>query len=173
MSSSFNIIKNFLCFCLTIDLFKDRISLFILLYQYKITRSLGNKEQQQTEESCRESFRTEHVTPSFINSPHIRFSTNRQYTGCIFQNNRILMVAHNQEIHEVYYQHTEDDSKLVTRYKRSTNIRRSNFSNIHRTDCRSQSNTDTAQNTIQIKSNQQIHVRLSIFEKQDFRIIGT
>ena len=45
MSSSFNIIKNFLCFCLTIDLFKDRISLFILLYQYKITRSLGNKEQ--------------------------------------------------------------------------------------------------------------------------------
>lgn len=83
------------------------------------------------------------------------------------------MVAHNQEIHEVYYQHTEDDSKLVTRYKRSTNIRRSNFSNIHRTDCRSQSNTDTAQNTIQIKSNQQIHVRLSIFEKQDFRIIGT
>ena len=24
------------------------------------------------------------------------------------------MVAHNQEIHEVYYQHTEDDSKLVT-----------------------------------------------------------
>ena len=75
------------------------------------------------------------------------------------------MVAHDQVIHKVHYQHTEDDGKLVTRYKRSTNIGRGYFSNIHRADCRSQSYSDTTQNTIQIKSNQQIHVRLSTFEE--------
>ena len=41
----------------------------------QITGSLWNKEQQQTEESGREGFRTKHITPPFLNCPHIGLST--------------------------------------------------------------------------------------------------
>ena len=81
------------------------------------------------------------------------------------------MVTHNQIVHKVHNQHTKDNGKLIARNKGSTNIGRSNFSNIHRTYRRSQSYSDTSQNTIQIECYQQIHIRFSVFEEKNFRII--
>ena len=64
------------------------------------------------------------------------------------------MAAQNQEIHKVDYQLAEDNRKLIPRNQCSSNIARSDFSDIHRTDGRCQSNPYTAQNPVEIECNQ-------------------
>ena len=75
------------------------------------------------------------------------------------------MVAHNQVVNEINYQHTEDNGELVARYQRATNIRRGDFCNIHRTYRRCKTYTDTAQYTIQIECDEQVHIRLTVVEE--------
>ena len=81
------------------------------------------------------------------------------------------MVTHNQIVHKVHNQHTKDNGKLVTGNQCSANIGWSYFGNVHRTYGRCQSYSDTSQNTIQIECYQQIHIRFSVFEEKNFRII--
>ena len=50
---------------------------------------------------------------------------------------------------------------------------RGNLGDIHRTDGRSQSDTDSAQHTIEVEGNQQVPVGLSVFEEKKLRIVGT
>ena len=63
------------CNQFTINFLQNRVSLFFLLYKNQITRSLRNKEQEHAKQSSRESFRAEHITPPFLNCPHIGFCT--------------------------------------------------------------------------------------------------
>ena len=64
------------------------------------------------------------------------------------------MRTNNQVIDKIDHQLTKDNRKLVPRHKRTAFVRRRNLRNIHRADSRSQSDTDTAEDTIAVKNYQ-------------------
>lgn len=65
------------------------------------------------------------------------------------------MIAQYEEIHKIHNQLSEDNSKLVTAHQHTTDVRRSHLTDIHRTDGRGESNTNTAYHTIEIKHDEQ------------------
>ena len=74
------------------------------------------------------------------------------------------MISHNDEIDKIDHQLTEDDSKLIPTYQHTTYITWCDFSNIHRTNSRSHTYTDTTQDTIEVENDKQSPVRLSLWQ---------
>ena len=82
------------------------------------------------------------------------------------------MVAQDEEVHEVDHQLTEDDGKLVTRYQHAADVRRCHLADIHRTDGRSQSYTNTADDTVEVEHDEQRVRRTAVVEEQELRVHG-
>ncbi len=74
------------------------------------------------------------------------------------------MFAHDDEVDEVNHQLTEDDSKLVPAYEHSADVAWGNLTDIHRTDSRSHTHTDTTEHTVEIEDNEQGPVGLSLWK---------
>ena len=74
------------------------------------------------------------------------------------------MISHNDEIDKIDHQLTEDDSKLIPTNQHTTYITWCDFSNIHRTNSRSHTNTNATQDTIDVENNKQSPVWLSLWQ---------
>ena len=74
------------------------------------------------------------------------------------------MISHNDEIDKIDHQLAEDDSKLIPTYQHATYITWCDFSNIHRTNSRSHTNTNATQDTIDVENNKQSPVWLSLWQ---------
>ena len=74
------------------------------------------------------------------------------------------MISHNDEIDKIDHQLTEDDSKLIPTYQHATYITWCDFSNIHRTNSRSHTNTNATQDTIEVENNKQSPVWFSLWQ---------
>ena len=83
------------------------------------------------------------------------------------------MGTHDDEIDEVNHQLTEDDGKLIAAHQHTAHIARSDFADIHRTDGRSHTNTDTTQHTIEVEYHQQRPVGMSLRQEIRFRFHGS
>ena len=147
--------------------------LLVFTTHSQITRSFRHEANQQGKQAGWNSFTTEHVSPSGFDGPRITFGQNTIHALSGLLDNRIGMIAQDEEVYEIHHQLTEDDSKLIPRHQCTTHLRRCNLSNIHRADSRCQTYTDTTQYTIEIECYEQAIRWLSMFEEQKFRIVRT
>ena len=65
------------------------------------------------------------------------------------------MVAQNEEVHEIHHQLTEDNGELVPADEHASDVRGCHLTDIHRTDSRGETHTDTTDHTVEVEHDQQ------------------
>ena len=145
-----DILQDLLSLQAAVDLGQDTLGLLVLADRNEITRGLRHKADEQCEESCRHSLRSEHVAPACGHRPlGCGIDGSQALTHLLHQ--RLDMVAQDEEVHKVDHQLTEDDGELVPRDEHTSYIRRRHLADIHRADGRSQAYSDTADHTIEVE----------------------
>ena len=150
----------------TINLSKDAVCLLILSHHHEITWSLWYKADEEGEQTGWHTLTSKHVSPARLDGP-LRIHHVGDGTRSIID--RIGMRAHDDEVDKVNHQLTEDDGKLVPAYQHTADVARSHLADIHRTDGRSHTHTDTAEHAIEVEHHQERPVRLSLRQDVRFR----
>src|SRR5690554_7194280 len=97
--------------------FSQYLKCFVVpISQRQIAWGFRHKKEKNTKQGGRHGFGQEHVTPAYGIDP---------VDG---------LTISNAPVDEVHHQHTKDNGKLVERNQTTTNVGRSNFTNVHRTD---------------------------------------
>ena len=143
-------------------------SLVVLANHHQIAWSLWNEADEQSEEACGYCLGTEHIAPTRGHRP-LGSGIDGSDALTHFLHQRLNVVAKDEEVDEVNQQLTEDNGKLVPRNKHTANIRRCNLANIHRADGRSQTYTDTTDDTIDVEHDEQREARSAVLEEQKLR----
>src|SRR5690554_629927 len=111
-----NIGQNALGYFSPID-FSQYLKCFVVpIGKRQITWSFRHKKEKNTKQSSRNGFRQKHIAPANSIDP---------LEG---------LTISNAPVDEVHHQHTKDNGKLIDRNQTTTNVGRSNFTNVHRTD---------------------------------------
>ena len=153
----------------TVDLREDTQRLLILANAHKVTRCLRNETDQQGKKSSGYSLTTEHIAPTCGHCPLCsRIDGCQSLTHLL--NERLDMIAQDEEVNEIDHQLTKDNGKLVPTDKHTTDIGRRHLTDIHRTDSRGKSHANTTNHPIYIKGDKQRIGRNTVFKKEELRI---
>ena len=167
-----DVLQNLLGLRRTVDLRQDAQSLLVLTNHHQITRSLGNEADEQGEETCGHSLGSEHIAPTRSDSP-LCSGIDGGNTLTHFLNKRLDVFTENEEVDKVDNQLTEDNGKLVPGNKHASDIRGCYLTDIHGADGRCQTDTDTADNTIDVEHDEQRKCGSSVLKEQKFWIHAT
>ena len=61
------------------------------------------------------------------------------------------MGTEDDEVYEIYHKLSEDDGKLVPAYKHAADVAWGNLADIHRTDGRCHTHSDTSENAVEVE----------------------
>ena len=153
-----------------IDACENIMSLVKLGNRHKITGTLWYETDKQCEESCWYHLGTEHIAPSYLNSPWVAVRHKTVHTLTNALNNRLGVLTKYHEVDKINYKLAEDDSKLVPADKHTTNLIRSYLTDVHRTDGRCQAYANTTDDTIDIESNKEFKYRHATIKEKHLRI---
>ena len=145
--------------------------LVVLANRNQKTRRLGNEADEQGKKTCRHSLTSEHVAPACGHRPLCSGRDGCQSLAHLLDE-RLNVVAQDEEVNEVHNQLAEDDGKLVPRDQHTSDIGRCYLADIHRADGRRQTYTDASNDTINIEHDEQRIRWHAIVEQQKLWIHG-
>ena len=129
--------------------------LIVLSGHDKVSRRLGNETDEQREQSGRNGFAAEHITPAFLSSPHGALGVHHLVDASHDIDVGVLMTAQNHEVDEINHQLAKDNGKLIPRHEHAANLGGSNLTDVHGADSRCQTHAHTADNAVEVEGHEQ------------------
>ncbi len=146
--------------------------LVVLPVHGQVAGRLGHQQHQQGKDHRRHHRAEEHQPPARLDGPGGGLGIQNLVHPFHGLDDRIHVIAQDEEVHNIDYQLAGYDGKLVPRHQRAPDVAGSHLGNVHRADGRSQAHPYAADDAVQVEGNEQPERGLARLKEQELRVVS-